>query len=63
MKCPYNCSKKVVSQSSNTVTEDNTKSSSIVTQVENYTFNDCYKDECAAWKNGSCVFNNDREEE
>lgn len=56
MKCPYNSSKKSVTQSSTDSGEDGRKGYQIITQTETYTFSECFMKECAAWKDG-CIFN------
>lgn len=63
MKCPYNVSKKTVTQSNSSINNSQDQSSSIVTQIESFSFSDCWESECAAWdkESGKCLFNNDTE--
>ena len=59
VKCPYNQAVKTVTQSNNSVNDDQTNGYSVVTQTVSAEFGECFMDKCGAWDyNGKgCTFN------
>lgn len=58
MKCPYSPSRKTVTQSNNSVNDEQTNGYAIVTQTETIEFGECHTRDCAAWDNNKgCKFN------
>ena len=58
MKCPYNyISTKCFEQTSNKINEETGAcEGSCTTVVENYTYCECAKEECAVYYDGKCHF-------
>lgn len=57
MKCPYAVNRKTVSQTIYEYNEDGIPTFQQTVEENKATFPDCLKQQCGAWKDGHCAYN------
>lgn len=56
MKCPYNCSHKIVQQIAFDYDEDGKTTMQTLIENQDIKLHECLREECGAWRGGHCLY-------